>query len=97
MFSSLRKLSLFSKILSICNAVGTALICLYISGLEAKLGFGIVICASGFLITTSALFFIISMALSSCQKDIEIQTEHDARTTRDLRKRVESLEKKLDQ
>ena len=97
MFSSLRKLSLFSIILSILNATATILICLYISDLEAKIGVGIFICLSLFLISTTGLFFLISFTLSNLQKDFEIQHEHDAISMRALKKRVETIEKKLDQ
>ena len=97
MFSSLRKLSLFSIIAAICNAAFSALLCLYISGMEAQIGTGLTICLTAFLMTASALFVFISIALQSCHKDIEIQNEHDANVTRDLKKRVEALERKLEQ
>ena len=96
MFSSLRKLSLFSIILSILNATATILICLYISDLEANIGVGIFICLSFFLLSSTGLFLIISFALSNLQKDIEIQNEHDAISERALKKRVEAIEKKLE-
>ena len=97
MFSGLRKLSLFAIIASICNATFSALLCLYISGMEAQIGAGLTICLTAFLLTTSALFLGISIALQSCEKDIAIQGEHDAKVARDLKKRVEALERKLEQ
>ena len=97
MFSSLKKLSVFAIILSICNLAFSAMLCLYLSALESVLGFPIMFCIQTFFMTTSILLVAISIAMRNCHKDIEIQTEHDANVTRDLKKRVEALEKKLEQ
>jgi hypothetical protein len=96
MFSSLKKLSLFAIIISICNIAFSAMLCLYVSMLESAIGFPVMFCIQTFLMTTSILLVIISIALINCHKDIEIQTEHDAKVTRDLKKRVETLERKME-
>ena len=95
MFSSANKLSVIGIILGVLNLMIAALLLLYFTSVE--LGFALTFCAIVYLLTTSVILMLVSCGLRGAAQDMMLNDEGYMSRITDLRKRVEYLEKRLEE
>ena len=93
MFSTTKKVATASIILSVINATGAVLICMYLKPIE-QIGFPFRIAIMAFLVTSAIIFLAISFALWSCCNDLIMQIDSEYETIAELKKRIEKLEER---
>lgn len=93
MYSTVKKISIFSIILAVINALATVLFFLYF--FKSDLGFAMIFTCSVYLITATVGFLLISIALNSLYKDLNLEAEAKAAQANQLSKRIKELESKV--
>ena len=93
MYSTVKSLSVFSIILSVLNALATAMFFFYFSAEE--LGFAMTFTCTIYLVTSTVVSLLISAALFSLCKDLNLETEAKATQAHQLSKRIKDLENKV--
>lgn len=93
MYSTARGLSVISIILSVVNALATAMFFFYFSAEE--LGFAMTFTCSMYLITSTVVSLFLSIALRSLCKDLNFESEAKATQAHQLSKRIKELENKV--
>lgn len=92
MHNSLRNISLFCLLLSIFHAVGTGLLFFFIA--SENLGFTFEFSIIVYLISGTLILLLVSIALRSLAQDLELQEDFTMSEIAQLKKTVESLEKR---
>jgi len=95
MYSTVKKLSALSIIMASVNAIASLIYALYINGLGMDDMQLFVLCA--LLFSSPIVLVIVSIALRSASNSMEVQADNNLDEYSALRKRIEQLEKKLEQ
>lgn len=93
MHSTTKGLSVISIILSVINALGTTMFFFYFSAED--LGFAMTFTCSIYLITSTVVSLILSVALFNLCKDLNFESEAKATQANKLSKRIKELENKV--
>lgn len=92
MFTTAKKLSLFSVILAVINMVATAMFFLYFT--KSDLGFTMIFTCITYLVTSTVISMFMSISIRTMCQDHEFDYEGTERKIRDLEKKVYELEHK---
>ena len=90
MYSTARKLSVFSAILCCFNITGTALFLIY--QINADWAFSLRFSTTIILVSATVISLLLTIGMRSLCHDLEYEYEDNAKRFRDLTKRVRDLE-----
>lgn len=93
MYSTARKLSVLSFILSVVSIVGLIMVCMYFSFLRIEFHWFFALMM--FLIAITAMCLFLTISVRNMLQDMELDFESNANQIKKLSDRVADLEKRL--